>query len=119
MKKIAKDIFSAIHEGKWLAIEYQNKTGNTTNYWIGIKGIHTSKQMLIVDGLNVASAQLTELTLFYASIRSTEVIQGSYCPINSNLIADIEKHPSQRRIAKIMRWWMRSIWISLGRTHII
>ena len=95
MKKIAKDIFSAIHEGKWLAIEYQNKTGNTTNYWIGIKGINTSKQMLIVDGLNVASAQLTELTLFYASIRSTEVIQGSYCPINSNLIADIEKHPSR------------------------
>ena len=36
MNSVCKEIFRAIHEGKWLKIEYCNKAGDITNYWIGI-----------------------------------------------------------------------------------
>ena len=39
MNNVQKDIFKAIHEGKWLNIEYKNRNGEKTKYWIGIKDI--------------------------------------------------------------------------------
>ena len=36
MNSINKDIFKAIHEGKRLSIEYRNKQGSLTKYWIDI-----------------------------------------------------------------------------------
>lgn len=65
-----------------------------TSYWIGIKAIDTVRKMLIVDGLNVASLAMTELRLFYASIQRTELIDGSYYPLNQSLIQNIEERPS-------------------------
>ena len=95
MKKIASDIFRAIHEGKWLSIEYKNKQGNVTNYWIGIKKIHTANEMLTVDGLNIASGELAELKLYYSSILKTTLMDGSYYQTDANLIRDIAEHPSR------------------------
>ena len=37
MNQICRDIFRAIHEGKWLKIEYRNKADQITKYWIGIR----------------------------------------------------------------------------------
>ena len=45
MNSVCKEIFRAVHEGKWLKIEYQNKNGDVTNYWIGIKDINVGKRM--------------------------------------------------------------------------
>ena len=41
MNGIGRDIFKAVHEGKWLSIEYRNKSDSVTRYWIGIKEINT------------------------------------------------------------------------------
>lgn len=95
MKKVARDIFKAIFEEKWVAIEYRNQNGQITNYWIGIRGINTNRQMLIVDGLNVATVETTELILYYESIQSSSIIDGSYHFTNKELISDIEEHPSR------------------------
>ncbi len=95
MNKVSRDIFKAIHEGKWIAIEYRNQQGNTTNYWIGIKNIEPYYKKLIVDGLNVATSQMAELNLFFDSIVNTNLIDGSYYPINKKLLADIEEHSSR------------------------
>ena len=95
MNKISKDIFKAIHDGKWIAVEYKNKTGKTTNYWIAIKGINTEKKTLIVDGLNVSTLQQKELILYYSSIKNTNLIDGSYYPVEQKLIDDIENHTSR------------------------
>ncbi len=48
MDAIGRDIFKAIHEGKWLSIEYRNKSGETTKYWIGIKDINIQYKSLSV-----------------------------------------------------------------------
>ena len=95
MNKVSKDIFKAIYEGKWVAVEYRNQSGKTTNYWIGIKDINTARQMLIVDGLNVATFQQKELILYYSSIKNTNLIDGSYYPVSQELIDDIENHASK------------------------
>jgi len=95
MNKVSREVFRAIHEGKWLAIEYKNKSGETTNYWVGIKGINTQREMLIVDGLNVATLQMAELTLFYSSILNANIIEGTYYKVNSELLNDIENHASR------------------------
>ena len=50
MNSIHRDIFKAIHEGKWLKIEYLNKEGRHTNYWIGIRDLdprNTSSQPVL------------------------------------------------------------------------
>ncbi|MBE6788387.1 MAG: DUF2726 domain-containing protein [Ruminococcaceae bacterium] len=95
MNKIAQDIFKAIHQGKWISIEYKNKSEKTTNYWIGIKKIDTNKQMLTVDGLNIGTLELAELRLYYSSIKNTAIIDGSYYPVNNSLVKNIENCPSR------------------------
>lgn len=95
MKKVAKDIFKAIYEEKWLAIEYKNQSGQITNYWIGVRGINANKQSISVDGLNVSTLESGELTIYYHSIQNSNIIDGSYHQTNPNLIADLEEHPSK------------------------
>lgn len=92
INKISRDIFKAIHEGKWIAVEYRNKQQNVTKYWIGIKNINPYKKLLIVDGLNVATSEMKELNLYYDSIIDANLIEGSFCKINTKLLEDIEEH---------------------------
>ncbi|MCI6354546.1 AAA domain-containing protein [Eubacterium coprostanoligenes] len=76
-------------------MEYRNKQQNVTKYWIGIKNINPYKKLLIVDGLNVATSEMKELNLYYDSIIDANLIEGSFCKINSKLLEDIEEHSSR------------------------
>ncbi len=95
MNSVCKEIFRAIHEGKWLKIEYRNKTGDATNYWIGIKSVDVGKRMLMVDGLHLGMYSLEELRIYIDSIQTAVVIDGTYCPINKDLVDDISVHPDK------------------------
>lgn len=48
INSIGRNIFKAIHEGKWLYIEYKNKSDTITKYWISIKNVNTTKNPTIV-----------------------------------------------------------------------
>ena len=50
MSSVYSDIFKAIHEGKWLKIEYRNKENQVTKFWIGIRSIDVRKRKLSADG---------------------------------------------------------------------
>ncbi len=95
MNSICKEIFKAIHEGKWLSVEYKNKDENITRYWIAIKDIHVEKKSLVVDGLHLANYSLRELYVFIDSIISASIIDGSYYPINEALVNDIKENQSK------------------------
>ena len=96
MNQICRDIFRAIHEGKWLKIEYRNKADQITKYWIGIRDLDPVKRTLKVDGLHLGLYTLGEYDKIYIdSILSTEIIEGTYCPENKRLIEDIEMHPER------------------------
>ncbi|MGN0161070.1 MAG: AAA domain-containing protein [Lachnospiraceae bacterium] len=94
MNSVQRDIFKAIHEGKWLKIEYKNKEEKITNYWIGIRSINVSSRTLDVDGLHIGEHTLKHFPFIYIdSIISSSVIEGSYCEINQKLVADIAENP--------------------------
>ena len=95
MNSICKEIFRAIHEGKWLKIEYCNKAGDITNYWISIKTIDVGKRMMLVDGLHLGQYSLEELHIYIDSIQNAIIVDGTYCPINQELVNDIAEHPDK------------------------
>ena len=95
MDNICKNVFKAIHEGKWLSIEYINLENKTTNYWIGIKNIDPVRKMLLVDGLHLSQYTMLEMNIFIGSIKKAEIIDGSYCEINSTMIEDIRLNPGK------------------------
>lgn len=93
MNSIGRDMFKAVHEGKWLSIEYRNKQGSITKYWIGIYDIDTRYKSLHVEGLNIGSCVNKELTLYIDGIVSTKVVDGTYQPVNQRLVEDIKLNP--------------------------
>jgi len=95
MRQICKDIFKAVHENKWLSIEYKNKEQTFSTYWIGIKEIKLDKKMLVVDGLRLGQLSLKELTIHIASILSSNVLDGTYYETSPALKEDIARHPEK------------------------
>lgn len=93
MEKICREIFKAIHKGEWLSIEYQNKGGNQTKYWVAVKDVNVKKRQLTVDGCHLGDFRITELTIFIDSILSAAVVEGTVCNRNEQLIEDIERYP--------------------------
>ncbi len=94
MDSVTRDIFRAIHEGKWLSIEYKNKNEEITRYWIGINDIHVRSRSLKVSGLHLSKCTLGDFPGIYIdSIRSSSVVEGSYHSINEKLVEDIRLNP--------------------------
>lgn len=93
MNSICRDIFTAIHSGKWLSIEYHNGKGENTKYWIGIIDINPVEKSMKVLGLHLAQYTTTELKIFVESILSSAVIDGSYFATDTRLIEDIKYNP--------------------------
>lgn len=94
MNAVCRDIFKAIHEGKWLSIEYRNKQDQLTKYWIGIRKINVLKRTLEVEGLHLGSCAVEKFQWIYIdSIQTSQIVEGSYCPINQELVNDIRLNP--------------------------
>lgn len=96
MNRICREIFKAVHEGKWLKIEYRNREEQVTKYWIGIRDLNPRSRTLKVDGLHVGKCTVgTYDKIFIDSILSSEIVEGSFCPVNKELTADIAIHPEK------------------------
>lgn len=94
MNSIYHDIFRAIHEGKWLKIEYRNKEEQVTKYWIGIRDLNVAKRTLAVDGLHLSKYTTGSYDYIYIdAILSSQIVEGSYCPVNEKLVKDIYLNP--------------------------
>lgn len=94
MNKIYHDIFRAIHEGKWLKIEYRNQEEEITKFWVGISDLDMLERKLIVDGLHLGKYTLGEnYKLSIDNILSSEIVEGSYYAINKQLTEDIYLNP--------------------------
>lgn len=94
MNSVCRDIFRAIHEGKWLQIEYRNKEGQITKYWIGIRSLNPARRTLAVDGLHLGLYTTKAYECIYIdAVLSSEIVEGSYCEINRKLVDDIHINP--------------------------
>ena len=94
MNSIYRDIFRAIHEGKWLKIEYRNRDEQVTKYWIGILDLNMARRTLKVEGLHLAKFTTETYDYIYLdSILSSQIVEGSFCPVNEKLVEDIYLNP--------------------------
>ncbi|MGN0334380.1 MAG: AAA domain-containing protein [Lachnospiraceae bacterium] len=94
MNTVLRDIFRAVHEGKWLSIEYRNKESQLTKYWIGIRDLDIRSRTLAVDGLHLGQYTVAAFDkILIDSILSSRVVEGSYCPVNKKLVQDISANP--------------------------
>ena len=94
MNSIYRDIFRAIHEGKWMSIEYRNKEEQISRYWIGIYDLNPAKRTLKVEGLHLCRYTTETFERIYIdSILSSSIVEGSYCPVNEKLVRDMEENP--------------------------
>ena len=98
MNNICRDIFRAIHEGKWLQIEYRNRESQVTKYWIGIRNLCPGKRTLAVDGLHLGRFTTESYdTIYIDSILASQIVEGSYQPVNEKLVEDIYLNPYRYR----------------------
>lgn len=93
MNTICRDIFRAIHEEKWISIEYKNGQDEVTKYWIGIISIDPAARTMCVEGLHLAWYTTKKLKIYVDSVLSSSVIDGSYFHTDEKLIEDIRKNP--------------------------
>lgn len=97
MNTVCRDIFRAIHEGKWLSIEYKNGKEEITKYWIGIIDINPLKKTMKVVGLHLGYYTTMELYIYIDSIQVSAIIEGSYFETNRKLLDDINSNPAKYR----------------------
>jgi len=86
-----KNIFQALHQNKWLYVEYLNKEQKVTRYWIAIIGINLTRKTLAVEGLHLGQHTVAQFNIGIENIRSSAVIEGSYHKTDPQLIADIQR----------------------------
>lgn len=97
MDIICRDIFRAIHENKWISIEYKNKQEEITKYWIGIIDVNPVKGVLQVDGLHLGKNTTMQLNIYVESVLSSHIIEGSYYEVPNSLKEDIKLNPLKYR----------------------
>lgn len=90
MNAICQDIFRAIHENKWLSIEYKNKQDEITKYWIGIIDVEPINRTLKVEGLHLGKLSTMKLNIYIDSILSSSVVDGSFFEVPISLKEDIQ-----------------------------
>ncbi len=77
MNAVFRDIFRAIHEGKWMSIEYHNREDQITKYWIGIRDLDACSRTLSVDGLHLGQYTVESYDrIRIDSIQSSRIIEG-------------------------------------------
>lgn len=98
---ISRFIFRAIHEGRWLSIEYVNAENKTTYYWISISDIKivnrdgVDRAKLVVMGLHLKTHECSSLEMYFDGIQHAEIIEGSFANRNESLLNDINTNPTR------------------------
>ena len=93
MNNITRSIFRAIHEGRWLSIEYKNQQTQQTKYWVAIRGLNPRTRTLNVDGLHLGKLSVQALDhISIDRIQTAEVVDGSGCPVNRQQDAGYHHH---------------------------
>ena len=98
---VARNIFRAIHEGRWLSIEYVNAEKKTTHYWISITNIEiknkdgVDRALLDTMGLHLKTHECNQRYLYFDGIQHAEIIEGTFALRNTSLLHDLNENPSR------------------------
>ncbi|HZJ89522.1 MAG TPA: AAA domain-containing protein [Bacilli bacterium] len=99
--KISSVIAKGIKQAKWITIEYSNRQGEITYYWIAIHDILISKKQLVVDAFNVTKMNqdsdgiLAGVPIDFERIQSAALLPQTSYKQNEKLIEKVELHLEQ------------------------
>jgi len=97
MNTIYHELFKAIHQGKWLTIEYQNSHGEITRYWIAVMDLDIKERRLRVQGFHLTKHTLIQTSIYLDQIITLKVVEGTIAEVNERLIQDIYENPGKYR----------------------
>ena len=98
MKDIAQSLSKADKEAKWLSIDYSNRDGDITSYWIAINDVDIDYRRIKVNAFNYAlinintKGVLTDTILSFDNIKRADILDHTtyFCP--DSLIQKIENN---------------------------
>ena len=98
-QSIKNTLYQAILENKWVEIDYVNRTGEKTNFYIGIKDINAIKDTITCDIFNPfksssllnATLKRKDLVISYSGIKKAIILEQSYYESPKSLISAIEQ----------------------------
>ncbi|MDR2492479.1 MAG: AAA family ATPase [Coriobacteriales bacterium] len=92
VQDVVRAVFRAIHEGKWLDVVYCNRFGERTHFWAEITAVDPAQMTFRASGLHLSTHSLTEgMTLHAHKIAAATVIEGTWCTVNDELVADMAR----------------------------
>lgn len=96
MKTTIKNlIYQSISLNKWLNISYVNKKGEVTSYYIAIKHIDVTKDVLLCDIFNPYKTENTlETYIYIKNILSASILEHSYYEPPTKLLKEINENHS-------------------------
>ncbi|MBQ9539085.1 MAG: hypothetical protein IJU95_07425, partial [Treponema sp.] len=98
-KQVLHLIFKAVTQNKWLGIEYCNKEGKQTSFWIGIRDIDIQRKLLCVEGFHVANHTISDFSkLYIESIQEAHLIDESYYQVPDKLKERIAEDPDSFQV---------------------
>ena len=93
-KRILHLLFQAVTQNKWLGIDYLNKEGKQSSFWIGIRDIDVQRKLLNVEGFHVADHTVSDFDRLYIdSIQEARLIDESYYQVPQELKDRISENP--------------------------
>ena len=93
-RQVTHNLFSSITQNKWLSVEYQNKSGKQTSYWIGVRDIDAQHGTLSAEGFHIAKKTFLDLDKIYIdSILQSQIIDESFYAVPENLKNKIRENP--------------------------
>ena len=95
MKPVYRELFAAIRENCWLAVEYHNRNNETTSYWIAPKDLNPRTKRLVCDGMHLGSFSIAQLNLYLEKIIRAKVLRGTYASVPESLKEDIANNPEK------------------------
>ena len=99
MGAAVRDIFRAVHEHKWLSIEYRNKSGAITHYWIGVNRIDPVRRCMDVDSLHLGNKSMKRLSQIYIdSVQAASILEGTYHKTPDALLKAIEEDERYEKV---------------------
>lgn len=96
MNDIAQSLSKAIKEEKWLSIDYSNKEGDLTSYWIAIIDVDTDYRRVKVNAFNSAKINndtkgvLKDTFLCFDNIKRADILDHTTYLRPESLIKKIE-----------------------------
>jgi superfamily I DNA/RNA helicase len=93
---VAREVFRAICDDKWLDISYRNKDGQISHFWISISDINVPRRMLKVCGLHLLTYEIREeMQLRIDAIVTASVLDGTFSGQGGALREQLTLNPSR------------------------